>query len=50
MHVVCYSVATDEKFYLVSARSPEVLEVDRLNFDIKLSRKFTFLCVERHYR
>jgi hypothetical protein len=32
-------VATDERFYLFSTRSTEVLEVDRVNFDIKLSRK-----------
>lgn len=35
-----FSITTDEKFYFVPATdSPEVLEVDRLNFELKLISK-----------
>jgi hypothetical protein len=32
-------VTTDDKFFLVPSDSTEVLEIDRLNFDLKLIRK-----------
>ena len=39
--VYFFSVTTDDKFFLVpSTDSTEVLEIDRLNFDLKLVRKF----------
>ena len=40
-----YSVTTEEKFYVVPSESLEVLEIDRLNFDLKLISKLLHVLV-----